>query len=150
MEEQTLKLPFVKEAPKKNNSKNRVPKKPTKNMMMSSTLSHTHIVLAKLIIIIYGILSILHSCRIPILCLSSRFQDLFQTYIFTQYIDVYSHMDVSKNRCFSPKSSILIGFSIIIYKPSIWGYPYFWKHPYSYISYQFLEGSFASFPDEQF
>ena len=29
-----------------------------------------------------------------------------------------------------PKSSILIGFSIINYKPSILGYPYFWKHPY--------------------
>ena len=27
----------------------------------------------------------------------------------------------------TPKSSILIGFSII--KPSILGYPYFWKHP---------------------
>ena len=30
----------------------------------------------------------------------------------------------------TPKSSILIGFSIINYKPSILGYPYFWKHPY--------------------
>ena len=29
-----------------------------------------------------------------------------------------------------PKSSILIGFSLINYKPSILGYPYFWKHPY--------------------
>ena len=31
-----------------------------------------------------------------------------------------------------PKSSILIGCSN--YKPSILGYPYFWKHPYVYFS----------------
>ena len=36
-------------------------------------------------------------------------------------------MGVSENSG-TPKSSILIGFSI--YKPSILGYPYFWKHPY--------------------
>ena len=36
------------------------------------------------------------------------------------------YMDVSENRG-TPKSSILIGFSIK--KPSILGYPYFWKHP---------------------
>ena len=35
-------------------------------------------------------------------------------------------MDVSKNRG-TPKSSILIG--VFHYKPSILGYPYFWKHP---------------------
>ena len=35
---------------------------------------------------------------------------------------------VSKNRG-TPKSSILIGFSIN-YKPSILWYPYFWQHPY--------------------
>ena len=41
-----------------------------------------------------------------------------------------SFMGVSQNNG-SPKSSILIGFSIINhYKPSILGYPYFWKHPY--------------------
>ena len=39
-------------------------------------------------------------------------------------------MGVSKNNG-TPKSSILIGFSIIIYKPSMLGYPYFWKHPVS-------------------
>ena len=33
---------------------------------------------------------------------------------------------------FLPNSSILIGFSN--YKPSILGYPYFWKHPYVYFS----------------
>ena len=38
-------------------------------------------------------------------------------------------MDVSENSGFSPKSSILIGLSII--KPSILGYPNFWKHPYA-------------------
>ena len=38
-------------------------------------------------------------------------------------------MDVSENSG-TPKSSILIGFSIInIYKPSILGYPYFWETP---------------------
>ena len=36
-------------------------------------------------------------------------------------------MGVSKNRG-TPKSSILIGFSIII-RPSILGYTYFWKQP---------------------
>ena len=35
-------------------------------------------------------------------------------------------LDVFKNSG-TPKSSILIGFSI---KPSILGYPYFWKHPF--------------------
>ena len=40
------------------------------------------------------------------------------------------HIGVSKNRG-TPKSSILIGFSWVFhYKPSILGYPYFWKHPY--------------------
>ena len=41
----------------------------------------------------------------------------------------------------TPKSSILIGFSII--KPSILGYPYFWKHPYlqsTNLSQQTLRG----------
>ena len=37
------------------------------------------------------------------------------------------YMDVSENSG-TLKSSILIGFSI--FKPSILGYPYFWKHPY--------------------
>ena len=35
-------------------------------------------------------------------------------------------MGLSKNSG-TPKSSILLGFH---YKPSILGYPYFWKHPY--------------------
>ena len=38
-------------------------------------------------------------------------------------------MDVSENRG-TPKSSILIGISIINHP--FWGYPYFWKHPYLY------------------
>ena len=38
-------------------------------------------------------------------------------------------MDVSENRG-TPKSSILIGFSIINHP--FWGFsPYFWKHPYN-------------------
>ena len=37
-------------------------------------------------------------------------------------------MDVSEN-CGTPKSSILVGFSIINHP--FWGaHPYFWKHPY--------------------
>ena len=46
-------------------------------------------------------------------------------------------MGVSKNNG-TPKSSILIGFSIIIYKPSMLGYPYFWKHPYQLVIAGFL------------
>ena len=37
-------------------------------------------------------------------------------------------MGVSKNRGVSPKSSILMGFSIINHP--FWGTPYFWKHPH--------------------
>ena len=40
------------------------------------------------------------------------------------------YMGVSKNNG-TPKSSILIGFSMVFhYKPSILEYPYFWKHPH--------------------
>ena len=42
------------------------------------------------------------------------------------------YMGVSKNRG-TPKSSILIGFSIINH--AFWGYHYFWKHPYVYVNY---------------
>ena len=42
-------------------------------------------------------------------------------------IEECRHSGVSKNNGI-PKSSILIGF--FHYKPSILGYPYFWKHPY--------------------
>ncbi len=42
--------------------------------------------------------------------------------------DSWNYMGVSKNRG-TPKSSILIGFSIINHP--CWGFsPYFWKHPY--------------------
>ena len=37
---------------------------------------------------------------------------------------------------FSPKSSILIG--VFHYKPSILGYPYFWKHPFATIIFESL------------
>ena len=49
-------------------------------------------------------------------------------------------MDVSENSV-TPKSSILIGFSIINHP--FWGYPYFWKHPYlqsTNLSQQTLRG----------
>jgi len=36
-------------------------------------------------------------------------------------------LDISLNGGFSPQTSILIG--VFHYKPSILGYPYFWKHP---------------------
>ena len=45
------------------------------------------------------------------------------------------YMGVSKNRG-TPKSSILIGFSIINHP--FWGYPYFWKHPYRSGSCHFI------------
>ena len=44
---------------------------------------------------------------------------------------LYIYMGVSKNRG-TPKSSILIGFSFINHP--FWWFPYFWKHPYIYIS----------------
>ena len=43
------------------------------------------------------------------------------------------YMGVSKNRG-TPKSSIFN--KVFHYKPSILGYPYFWKHPYIYIYIQ--------------
>jgi len=47
--------------------------------------------------------------------------------VATSFVVVSCKLGVSKNSG-TPKSSILIGFSI--YKPSILGYPYFWKHPF--------------------
>ena len=41
----------------------------------------------------------------------------------------FCYMDVSENSG-TPKSSILIGVFHYNYKPSILGYPDFWKHPY--------------------
>ena len=46
--------------------------------------------------------------------------------ILTSLAMKYPKMGVSKNNG-TPKSFILIGFSII--KHPFWGYPYFWKHP---------------------
>ena len=43
-----------------------------------------------------------------------------------------THMGVSENSGFSPQ---IIHFNRVFhYKPSILGYPYFWKHPYTLIS----------------
>ena len=47
---------------------------------------------------------------------------------WNRHFKKHQRMDVSENSG-TPKSSILIGFSIINYKPSILGYPYCWKHP---------------------
>ena len=46
-------------------------------------------------------------------------------------ICIYIYMGVSKNGGFPPKSSIVIGFSIINH--TFWGTPTFWKHPYVYV-----------------
>ena len=46
------------------------------------------------------------------------------------YIGVIIHLDVPKIGGKPPKSSILIGFSIINHP--FWGFsPYFWKHPFT-------------------
>ena len=44
--------------------------------------------------------------------------------------DRHVHVDVSKNSG-TPKSSILIGFSIVNHP--FWGYPYFWKPPHVHV-----------------
>ena len=49
-------------------------------------------------------------------------------------------MGVSKSSG-TPKSSILVGFSH--YKPSILGYPYFWKHPYPCCFVRFKTAGFG-------
>ena len=62
------------------------------------------------------------SCRICSIC-------LYHGILHPPFYYLHpSHMDVSKNSG-TPKSSILIGFSIINHP--FWGYPYFWKHPYN-------------------
>ncbi len=43
--------------------------------------------------------------------------------------EMFYYLGVSKNNG-TPKSSNLVGFSIINYKPSILGYNYFWNHPF--------------------
>ena len=46
------------------------------------------------------------------------------------FVSISLYMDVSENNG-TPKSSILIGFSIINHPfHPFWGYPYFRKHPY--------------------
>ena len=59
-----------------------------------------------------------------------------------------SYMGVSKNSG-TPKSSILIGFSIINH-PFL-GYPYFWKHPYqeSWPSFKPLNGNTLPDPTDR-
>ena len=55
---------------------------------------------------------------------------IFFTAMFLPW-DSWKYMDVSENSG-TPKSSIVIGFSMVFhYKPSMLGYPYFWKHPYT-------------------
>ena len=52
-------------------------------------------------------------------------------FIIIRIIVIHTYIDVSENSD-TPKSSILIGFSWVFhYKPSILGYPYFWKHPHN-------------------
>ena len=48
---------------------------------------------------------------------------------FSHALPSHQKMDVSENSG-TPKSSILNHFNRVVhYKPSILGYPYFWKHP---------------------
>ena len=47
---------------------------------------------------------------------------------FVVIVEGKNHLGVSEYSGFSPKSCILIGFSIINHP--FWGYPYFWKHPF--------------------
>ena len=53
-----------------------------------------------------------------------------KNYFQVQTVSFRECMDVSENSG-TPKSSILNHFNRVFhYKPSILGYPYFWKHPY--------------------
>ena len=53
-----------------------------------------------------------------------------------------THMGVSKNSGFSPQ---IIHFNRVFhYKPSILGYPYFWRnYPYQYMTAQVSPGYFS-------
>ena len=62
------------------------------------------------------------------------FHDLFQQ-VMWKIVHVKFHFGIwvlNQKYGKTPKASILIGF-FIMYKPSIWGYPYFWKHPYVFV-----------------
>ncbi len=59
------------------------------------------------------------------------------TLVFASFLEMNSltppggqDMGVSKNRGGPPTSSIFHFNRLFHYKPSILGYPYFWKHPY--------------------
>ena len=68
------------------------------------------------------------------------FRPMFRCYIsFRERSSYCEYMDVSKNNG-TPKSSILVGFSLINHP--FWGTPIFgntMKHPYTYISSIFVE-----------
>ena len=53
-------------------------------------------------------------------------------YIYIYYIYIYIWV-FPKNKGKTPKSSILIGLSLINHP--FWGTPILWKHPYIYIDY---------------
>ena len=49
-------------------------------------------------------------------------------WMFRLHVGFHKYIDVSENSGFSPQ---IIHFNRVFhYKPSILGYPYFWKHPY--------------------
>ena len=77
--------------------------------------------------------------------LSDELHDISQQNLTTFSCDVAQHQTsttgVSENSGFSPQ--IIHYNRVLHYKPSILGYPYFWKHPYSFI---FL--NFSSLPGE--
>ena len=60
-----------------------------------------------------------------ILDIDSNDRGIQRYYFRTGRIQLSNRYCISKNRG-TPKSSTLIGFSLINYKPSILGYPYFW------------------------
>ena len=69
------------------------------------------------------------------------FNNSFSTNMHSGYIP-WHHMGVSKNNG-TPKSSILIGFSLVNHP--FWGFsPYFWKHPYTMAAHG-IDPSFKPF-----
>ena len=62
------------------------------------------------------------------------FHDLFQQ-VMLKIVHVEFHVGIWVFPKIMGKTPQIIHFNrvFIIYKPSIWGYPYFWKHPYVFV-----------------
>ena len=61
---------------------------------------------------------------------------VYSIHLFLYLICLSIYIGVSENSG-TPKSSILMGFSIINHP--FWGTPYFWKHPYLYNTSLYIE-----------